>query len=431
MIRCFHVLFSARSLPYDLTQHPVSLTAVNVVQLRGEVSRLSRPSKGTDPSKWADFSSQLDELRKLERFRSLVPSTFQGIRLTDPGGRTLINFGSNDYLGLAADPTDPEHRLEKQSHRVGSGASALVCGWTDRHERLASELARFEEAERVVVFPSGFAACSGVVATLARAGDLIVSDQLNHASLIDGCRLSKAETVIYPHRDVEAVRAVLAARRHQYRRVWIVTDTVFGMDGDLAPLNELCDVAEEFEGEVIADEAHATGVLGEHGSGACEALSLKSKIAIRIGTLSKALASQGGFVACPSVIGEFLVNRCRSLIYSTSLALPSVEQAIAMIADTDLLARRRDRVCRLAAALRRDLGITAPPIESQIPIVPVLIGEDHAAVAASKQLREQGLFVPAIRPPTVPEGLARLRISLSAAHTDAMISHLVEGLRSI
>lgn len=376
---------------------------------------------------WEDFSESLEALRRKGRFRQLRPMHSDGVYLTDSQGRRTVNFGSNDYLGLAgwlAERMPP-------AASIGSRASGLVCGWTDRHARLADRIAAFEQSEAAVVFPSGFAACSGTVATLCRDGDLILSDQLNHASLIDGCRLSKAHCQIYAHRDVDHVADVLERLRSQFRRVWIVTDSVFSMDGHLAPLCELVDLAERFDAELIVDEAHATGILGTRGSGACEALGVKQQVAVRIGTLSKALGAQGGFVACDGVVADMLVNHCRPFIFSTSLAMPAVEAALLALEDPGAWSTRRDRVRGASERFRSELGLTVQPIEREIPIIPIFVGTDRRAVALSQRLYDLGMFVPAIRPPTVPEGQARLRVSLTASHDDAMIDCLIESLRTL
>ncbi|OYP28339.1 aminotransferase class I/II-fold pyridoxal phosphate-dependent enzyme [Rhodopirellula sp. MGV] len=372
---------------------------------------------------WQDFEQALGQLHAQSRFRELIPRRWNGIEISDQQGQTLVNFGSNDYLGLAIEAAATSDVL------MGAGASALVCGWTEQHELLANQLARFEQTERAVLFPSGFAACSGTIATLCQEGDLIVSDQLNHASLIDGCRLSRAERVVYPHRDVQFVSELLQRDRQRYRRVWIVTETVFSMDGHVAPLAELVDISERHNAELIVDEAHGTGILGEHMSGACEAFGLKDRIAIRLGTLSKAIGSQGGFVVCPNVIADYLINRCRSLIFSTALSPLAVESALRFFATGAGLLNRRDRVTRLASSLRSQLGLSCSELEMQVPIVPIVIGSDEDAMEMSRRLVEHRLFVPAIRPPTVPEGTARLRVSLSAAHTDEMLSRLVDAVR--
>lgn len=376
---------------------------------------------------WDDFDDRLNELRRAGRYRELRGRKSTGVYLIDGDGKRLINFGSNDYLGLSSFVAT-QLSIPAQ---IGSTASGLVCGWTDRHQLLADKIAAFEQTETAVLFPSGFAACSGTVATLCRDRDLILSDELNHASLIDGCRLSKARCEIYPHRDVESVRQSLAQQRSTHQRAWIVTDSVFSMDGHVAPLVDLVDVAGRYDATLIVDEAHATGILGATASGACEAFGLKEQIPIRVGTLSKAFGSQGGFVACPKTVAEYLINHCRPLIFSTALALPAVEAALMVLDQPERLRQRQLRVCSLARQLRQRLSIDSPSPESDIPIIPIPIGSDSAAVQASNRLRELGMFVPAIRPPTVPEGQARLRISLSADHSDDMIDRLAGGLRAI
>jgi 8-amino-7-oxononanoate synthase len=371
-----------------------------------------------------DLDRRLSELDENQRRRNLVPRTSDGVYLVDADGRRLLNFGGNDYLGLAA---------ERRTSQVepGSGASPLVCGWTAAHGQLAETIARFESTEAAVLFPSGYAACSGCVATLAEAGDLILSDQLNHASLIDGCRLSRADRVIYPHRDTNSLEQILTQKRGEFHRVWIVTDGVFSMDGHVAPLPELCELAERHDACLIVDEAHGTGVLGDSGSGVCEALNVKDRVAIRIGTLSKAIGAQGGFVAGPQIVIDYLINRCRSLIYSTSLAPAAV---LAALAAFDLIRdqpERRRHVQQLARHVRDGLSIDASPLEASVPIIPIVIGGDEAALAASDELVKAGFYVPAIRPPTVPDGTARLRVSLSAAHEETMVESLVSAIKTL
>ncbi|TWU40704.1 aminotransferase class I/II-fold pyridoxal phosphate-dependent enzyme [Novipirellula artificiosorum] len=371
------------------------------------------------------LADRLDALAEQHRLRRLVPRNVMGASLLDASCDSLINFGGNDYLGLAANLTTAEIA-------TGSTSSALVCGWTVLHEQLAQRLAVLESTEAAVLFPSGYAACSGTIATLAEPGDLILSDQLNHASLIDGCRLSAAECVVYPHRDFHFVADVLAKQRERFHRVWIVTDGVFSMDGHIAPLVELCDVADRFETHMVVDEAHGTGVLGRSGSGVCEALGVKHRVAIRIGTLSKAVGCQGGFVAGPKLVVDYLINRCRSLIFSTALAPAAVMASMTAIESFERESHRRVRVQRLARELRRRLSLRAScDLEASVPIVPIVLGDDRHTMEVSARLARAGYFVPAIRPPTVPPGTSRLRISLSALHTDAMLDGLIDTLSNL
>ncbi len=386
-----------------------------------------------------DFlADHLQSLTSAGRLRSLIPRRHDGIDLLSADGNRLINFGSNDYLGLAADDRGSSHTASQHSgspasnHAFsGSAASALLSGWTDRHQILSRQIASFEETESAVLFPTGYAACCGTVATLAGAHDLILSDALNHASLIDGCRLSYAQRMIYPHRDCETVMQILSERRADFDRVWIVTDGVFGMDGHVAPLDRLSELAEQFDALLIVDEAHGTGVLGAQGRGAGEAVGVKDRIPITIGTLSKAIGSQGGFVAGPGNVIEYLVNRCRTLIYSTSLAPTAVEAAVDGLAQIMNDRPRRIRVQQLSRRFRERLSLEASELESTVPIIPVVIGDDGQTVVASHRLAELGFYVPAIRPPTVPEGTGRLRVSLSAAHDETMVDALAKAIASL
>ncbi len=381
------------------------------------------------PDRMPDFEFLSDRLRSLAlsgRLRELIPRTHAGTALIHPDGTRLINFGSNDYLGLAAQTSGSSSEIGS-----GSGASSLVSGWTDRHQLLADQIAEFEQAESAVVFPSGYAACCGTVATLADHGDLILSDALNHASLIDGCRLSRAQRIIYPHGDWKAVADLLVNCRRQFNRVWMVTDGVFGMDGHIAPLDRLTELATEFDAHLIVDEAHGTGVIGTRGQGAGEALGVKLQIPITIGTLSKAIGAQGGFVAGPKVVIDTLINLCRTLIYSTSLAPSAVTAAIAGLQTISDEPDRRLHLQQLARRFRKQLSIDAPDVEAAVPIIPVVIGQDAATVAASKRLAELGFYVPAIRPPTVPEGTGRLRVSLSAVHDPAMVDSLADAIGTL
>ena len=378
-----------------------------------------------------DFEFLADRLRTLAaagRSRDLQARSHDGVYLIADDGTKLINFGGNDYLGLVAD----RQRLRSTaSAATGSGASALVSGWTDRHQKLADQIARFEGTEAAVLFPTGYAACSGTVATLADADDLILSDTLNHASLIDGCRLSKAQRIIYPHGQWESVDRVLSQRRAEFNHVWIITDGVFGMDGHVAPLVQLFEIADAYDAFTIVDEAHGTGVLGDGGQGACQELGVKQRVDVTIGTLSKSIGAQGGFVAGSKLLVDYLINRCRTLIYSTSLAPGQVEAALdglQMVIDHP---ERRMRVQDLARRFRNRLSFNTTDTEAKVPIIPVVLGDDEKTVRASERLAELGFFVPAIRPPTVPEGTGRLRVSLSAAHDQEMVDSLAARIAGL
>jgi len=344
-------------------------------------------------------------------------------------GRSMINFGSNDYLGLAGDARLVEAAVATaREEGWGSGASPLVIGRSARQVALERRLAEFEGTEAALVFPSGFAANQATIAALVSRGDAVFGDQLNHASLIDGCRLSRAEVKVYPHGDLAQLEELLLSAA-SYRRRLIVTDGLFSMDGDLAPLAELAVLAERYRAMLLVDEAHATGVFGPHGRGVAELLQVDHAISVRIGTLSKALGSSGGFVAGSRALVDWLANKARAYVFSTA---PPAATCAAALAALDIVEREPERRIRLlerAAGLRQQLraqGWNVGTGESQI--VPVVVGDASRATALQALLAERGLFVPAIRPPSVPAGTSRLRISLSASHSAEMTCKLVEAL---
>ena len=374
--------------------------------------------------------TELASIRKqgLYRVRRSIQSP-QGPRIFWRN-REFINFSSNDYLNLAGDP-----RLAKAAARaarrygVGAGASPLISGYLPPVRHLERALAAWEGTEAALVFSSGFAANVGVVNTLAGPEDVIFSDELNHASLIDGCRLSSAQVRVYRHIDLEDLEALLIRHGPAARRRIIVTDSVFSMDGDWAPLPEILKLAQKHDALLLVDEAHATGVLGEHGRGLTEFLlgleCLAHSRLIKVGTLSKALGSQGGFVCGTRMLIEGLVNRCRPYIYSTGLAPPSAAAARRALRVVQEEPDRRRHLLALASVLRtrlQNLGYSNMPSRSQI--VPVIVGDASAAMELSARLAERGFLVPAIRPPSVPEGTSRLRISLTAGHTEDDVERL-------
>jgi 8-amino-7-oxononanoate synthase len=340
----------------------------------------------------------------------------------------LINFSSNDYLGLAADPRISQALAEGAlAWGAGAGASRLVCGdFLPEHE-LEEELARFEGSEAALLFGSGYAANCGILPALAGPEDLILSDALNHASIIDGCRLSRARVEVYPHADLGAVERLL---RGMARRKVVVTDAVFSMDGDRAPLRGLAALCAASGALLIVDEAHATGVIGPQGAGLAAEQGVSNDV--RMATLSKAFGVAGAYAAASRAVCELLVNRARPLIFSTALP-PAL--ACAALASLRILsgpegdqkrARLWDNIRRFATGLRA-AGIEA---REDSPIFPVMLGAPERAVAAASRLREQGFLVKAIRPPTVPPGTSRLRFALSAAHTDAHIDSALAALRA-
>ena len=348
----------------------------------------------------------------------------------DLDGRRLVNVGSNDYLGYAGDV-----RLTKAASKAacaegfGAGASPLVSGHSRSHDRLERAIASLLDVPASVTFPSGFAANSATIAALVGPGDAIFSDERNHASIIDGCRLSRTDVHIYPHRDVAALDALLAAEGTAHRRRLIVTDTLFSMDGTLAPLADLCDVARRHHAMLMVDEAHATGVFGLCGSGLVEEAGCADGVHVRTGTLSKALGAAGGFVAGHAELIRWLRHSARAWIFSTAhppAVAAAATRAIELVAEephrrAELLARAAAFRDRLAAA-----GLDLGGAEAQI--VPVVAGTAEAAVALSARLAEAGFFVPAIRPPSVPHGRSLIRASLSWLHPQSDLDQLADAI---
>jgi 8-amino-7-oxononanoate synthase len=343
-------------------------------------------------------------------------------------GKEVVLFSTNDYLGLSYHP-EVREAVAKAVRDFGMGArgSALVCGYSPLHEELEARLAHLKKTESALLFPTGFAANLAVLQSLADRDTTIFSDELNHASMIDGCRMAKgngAEVAVYRHRDIDRLGELL--RIHNTPKKLIVTDTVFGMDGDLAPLAEIVDLKEDFGAMLCADEAHATLVFGEKGGGLAEHLGVSEKVDVHIGTLSKAFGLQGGFVASNSEIRSWLLNRGRSYIFSTALPVPLVAGALAAL---DLCTRDSSIQSKLWESIDYLSNQLGASMES--PILPIRLNDNVAALDAANRLFEKGFHVPAIRPPSVPEGTARLRIALSAAHSREDLLGLVGALHEM
>ncbi len=381
-------------------------------------------------------------------------------------GGELICLCSNDYLGLANDPAVRRAAVEAiEKWGVGSGASRLISGTQTPHTELERRLAEFKRAEAALVTSTGWQANHVAVAALAGAGDLILFDKLNHASIIDAAKASGARLRTYPHCDVERLAKLLEKHRGEHKRCLIVTDSLFSMDGDVAPLQKLVELKNRYDAVLMVDEAHATGVLGAEGRGAAELLGVESEIDVTVGTLSKAIGALGGFVAGPRPLIEMIVNTGRAFIYTT--ALPAAICAAAM-KSLDIIRdepARRQKLLTMAKELRDALGTKAcgrpaagfnkdgngaeaitsstSPERKPVPkgrgdaveivtqIIPVVIGDAAEAVRISGELFEAGFLVPAIRPPTVPRGASRLRVSLSSAHDPADIRRFADTFNSL
>jgi glycine C-acetyltransferase/8-amino-7-oxononanoate synthase len=364
-----------------------------------------------------EIAERLEEIRAQGLYRRMrMISGPQGPRVLLDGKPVLL-LCSNNYLGLADHPRVREAAAEAaMRYGAGAGASRLVSGNMTIHRRLEEQLAEFKSYEASLLFGSGYLANVGVVSALAREGDVVFSDALNHASIVDGCRLAKAESFVYDHLDTEQLEWGL--RQVEGRGSLIVTDGVFSMDGDVAPLEEIVDLAQRYDARVMVDEAHATGTLGPGGRGSVAEAGLEGQVDVVVGTLGKALGSYGAFVCCERPTAHYLVNTARTLIFSTALPPPAVaaaEAALGLLLDQP---RRIDKLQRNSRELQAALageGVEAP--RSRTHIVPLVVGGAADAVAASERALEGGVFAQAIRPPTVPDGSSRLRLAVMSSHT--------------
>ena len=352
-------------------------------------------------------------------------------------GHRCISFATNDYLGLTRHPRVLAAFAQNATLQAGAGASALIAGRSKQNAELEKSLAAFEGTESAILFPSGYAANTGAITTLVGLNDAVFCDRDNHASLIDGCRHSAGKFFVYDRMELERLSESIAKRRKDFEHTFIITDSVFSMDGTLAPLPQLCDIAEHFDSTVIVDEAHGTGVFGVEGRGVCELQDVQDRVAVKIGTLSKTIGGLGGFVAGAESLCEWLWNNSRSQFFSTALP-PAVTAAAAE--SLRVIVEEPERRSRLAAAAifarqtLQDCELTVlfdQTSPSTSPIIAVLIGDDDLAVRVSRRMLELGFFVPAVRPPTVAPGTARLRISVCCDHTLEMIRQVAYQLRDV
>jgi 8-amino-7-oxononanoate synthase len=341
-------------------------------------------------------------------------------------------MASNDYLGYCSHPAIKKAAQKAVSEwGVGAGSSRLIGGNNCLFGEVEKRLANLKKTEAALVFSTGYMANIGLLSTIGEHGDVIYSDELNHASIIDGCRMSRAHVEVFPHRDTETLELLLK-QGHRFRRRIIVTDGVFSMDGDIAPLPRLVELAEQYAALIVIDDAHATGVLGSSGAGTAEHFGLEGKCDIIMGTLGKALGCFGAFVAGSHELRELLVNRARAFIFTTALTpavMASSREAL------NLLEQEPERRIALWENVRLfKEGLTQRgfnTLNSETPIIPILVGDARQAVSISESLFHEGLFIQAIRPPTVPEGSSRLRITVSAVHTQEDLRWALEVLERV
>ncbi len=388
----------------------------------------------TRPDPLAHLAAELDELKAARLFRPLrVMSTAQGAEVV-VDGRPVISLSSNNYLGLADHPRLKAAAVAAVAdYGAGSGAVRTIAGTMTLHEALEAHLARFKHVEAVLTFQSGFTCNTGVIPVVTGERDLIVSDQLNHASIIDGMRLSKAPREVYPHRDVEGLRAILERARRDgdaegrpYRSILVVTDGVFSMDGDIAPLPAIVEAAEAYDAAVMVDDAHASGVLGRDGRGSVDHFGLHGRVAIQVGTLSKAMGVLGGYVAGSGVLRDLLIQRARPFLFSTShppaVAAACLEAVRVMEEEPELLERLWANTRLFKAELMR-LGFDTG--ESETPITPVIVGDSAAAIEFAERLLVEGVWAPSVVYPTVALDRARIRTIVTAAHSTSQLERCV------
>ncbi len=377
-----------------------------------------------------ELKKELENLREKALLREIKYFDFEntGAGRAIFNGKEYIFFCANDYLGLSRDPRLIRKGIEAiKKYGIGSGASRLISGSTVLHEELERKISRFKKKESAVTYSTGFMTNVGIITTLMTRDSLLIMDKLNHASIVDAGRLSSSDVRIYPHRNMKRLDDILKKNAYKYKRILIVSDSLFSMDGDFAPLEELVAIKEKYGAFLMIDEAHATGVFGSRGSGLAEKFNVENKVDIIMGTLSKTLGGMGGYVAASGDIIEYLKNKSRPFIYTTALSPFLCATAIEAIKIIDDSADKREYLLSIAEYARNYLkkeGVDIGGSESQI--IPVITGSEREALKLCEKLMKYGFYVPAIRYPTVPRGRARLRISLSAVHKKSDLEELLK-----
>lgn len=375
------------------------------------------------------IKDELDELREKSLLRTLKTVDSAQGKYVQVNGKEYLSFCSNNYLDISNHPAVIKAVIDAiKKYGWGAGASRLVSGNMVPHQQLEQTICQFKNKEASIVFPTGYMANTGTISSLVSKGDLVISDRLNHASIIDGCKLSQATFRVYPHRDMKKLEKILKASEI-FKKKLIVTDSVFSMDGDIAPLEKIIKLAKHYNAITMVDEAHAIGVFGKNRRGVLEQIGLENEVDVIMGTLSKAVGSIGGFVCGNSDLIEFLRNRAKSFIYTTALP-PAV--CAASIAGLNII---RDEP-ELAETLRKNISYIRELLsshgvntgDSQGPIIPVIIGNTEKTLSISKTLLDKGLMIPAIRPPTVPRESSRLRVTIMSSHTKQELDRLANTL---
>lgn len=379
-----------------------------------------------------ELTQRLAALREQGLFRELRRVDSSQSPRIESEGRALLNFSSNDYLGLANEPALKEAAIKAvEQFGAGAGSSRLICGSLAPHHELEQTLAAFKGTAAALAFATGYAAALGTICALVGPDDIIILDKLVHACIVDAARLSRAKLRVFDHNDAADLERILqwAQARSPKPRTLIVTESVFSMDGDHAPLRELVRLKEQYGAWLMVDEAHATGLYGAHRRGLAEELGVSDRVEVQMGTLGKALGASGGYICGSRPLIDYLINRARTFIFSTAPVPAAAAAATAGIRFVESSAgeERRGKLWQLVSTFTATLN--PQPTIHQSAIIPILIGEEDKAVEAAAALRDQGIFIPAIRYPTVARGQARLRLTLSAAHTNADLAQLLAALR--
>ncbi|CAN7478533.1 8-amino-7-oxononanoate synthase [Phenylobacterium sp. LjRoot225] len=367
---------------------------------------------------------KIDQLAAASLLRTIQPTRRMAGVLVERGGRTLVSFSCNDYLGLSHHPEVKAAAMAAvETYGTGAGASRLVTGDHPLFSELEARLATLKGTEAACIFGSGYLANTGIIPTFVGPGDLILVDELAHACIWTGAKLSQAEVVVFRHNDVADLAAKLAEGRTGAPKALVATDGVFSMDGDIAPLDEISRVCRDHDAWLLVDDAHGLGVVGD-GSGTARMFP-DARVDLQMGTLSKAIGGYGAYVCATQPVIDFIKTRTRTVVYSTGLPPANAAAAIAAL---DVMAREPERIAApIARARRLTTALNLPPAESAV--VPIILGEAETALAAARDLETKGLLVVPIRPPTVPAGTARLRLAFSSEHTDEQIDQLVEAVR--
>jgi glycine C-acetyltransferase len=390
----------------------------------------------TDPL--AYLSETLNDLKQRGTHFKLRVLEDEQKPVTTFDGKRVINIASNNYLGLTTHPKLREAALSAiKKYGVGSGAVRTVCGTMKIHMELEEKIARFKNVEACVVFQSGFAANAGTVSAILGKDDFIISDELNHASIIDGARLSKAKILVFRHKDIAHAEEQLASVKDQPGRKLVITDGVFSMDGDIGPLPQLCDLAEKYGAVMMVDDAHASGVLGRNGRGTIDHFKVHGRVDVQVGTLSKAIGALGGYVCGTRELIDFLYHRARPFLFSTSHPPSVVASCIAAFEVLESEPERIERLWENTRFFKKELGTLGFNIggrntpASETPITPIIVGEGRLAMEFSRELFKEGVFAPGIAFPTVAEGKARLRTIMSATHTQDELQQALDILGKV